>query len=139
MHENHAGESPDSLTGCYNCHPGPQTQCLRDVMSQQYDMTCIECHGGMLQVSQNPDPWLNEPRCDGCHTDPRYAQDQALYRFSKGHNGVFCEACHDSTHAIAPSREDRDAIKFIKLQGHTGTLDRCITCHLTEPAGTIHK
>jgi hypothetical protein len=138
MHEKHAEESPDSLEGCYNCHPGPQTRCLRDVMSQEYDLTCIDCHEGMQHVSQNPNPWLNEPRCDDCHTEPKYAQDQALYRFSKDHYGIYCQACHDSTHAIAPSRESRDAIKFINLQGYEGPLSKCTTCHLTNPAGTIH-
>lgn len=138
MHTKHAGESPDTITGCYNCHPGPETQCLRDVMSEQFDMDCIDCHGGMEQVSQNPNPWLNEPRCDGCHTEPQFAQNHALYRFSQGHGDLYCEACHDSTHAIALSGEDRDAIKFINLQGFSGTLEKCTTCHLTQPEGAIH-
>lgn len=138
MHSNHAGRVPDSLEGCYNCHPGPQTRCLRDIMSQKYGLDCVDCHGGMEQIKQNPNPWLNEPRCDGCHTDPRYSQDQSLYRFSKGHGGIYCEACHDSTHAIAPSSQPRDAIKFVNLQGHTGTLETCTVCHLTLPQGTIH-
>jgi hypothetical protein len=138
MHDQHAEQVPDSLDGCYNCHPGPKTQCLRDVMSQQYGLTCIDCHGGMEVVKENPNPWLHEPRCDGCHTDPKYSQDQPLYRFSKGHGGVYCEGCHDSTHAIALSREPRDALKFTALQGHTGVLDTCIVCHLTQPEGDIH-
>jgi hypothetical protein len=138
MHEKHSGVVPDSLDGCYNCHPGPQTQCLRDVMSQDYGMDCIDCHGGMEVVKENPNPWLNEPRCDSCHLEPEYAQDQPLFRFSKGHGGVYCEACHDSTHAIAESREPRDALKFIALQGHSGTLQECVVCHLTQPDGEIH-
>lgn len=139
MHDNHAEAVPDSLEGCYNCHPGPQTRCLRDVMSQTQDMDCIDCHGGMAAVKENPNPWLNEPRCDGCHTEAQYAQDHALYRFSKGHGGVYCEGCHDSTHAIAESREPRDALKFIALQGHPGTLEKCTVCHLTQPEGEIHS
>ncbi|MCI0519425.1 MAG: cytochrome c3 family protein [Chloroflexi bacterium] len=140
MHEKHKGESPDSTEGCYNCHPGPATKCLRDVMSSQYDMGCVDCHGGMETVSQNLNPWLNEPRCDDCHTEPQYAQDQPLYRMSKGHGGLYCEACHDSTHAIAESSQERDAIKFINLQGHAGTLDTCTVCHLTRPDGaTPHE
>lgn len=119
---------------CYNCHPGPTTQCLRDVMSQR-GMTCTDCHGSMERVSQNPNPWLNEPRCDGCHTDPKYAQDQPLYRMSTGHGGVRCAGCHDSPHAIAPSREANDAIKFVGWQGHIGALDTCAVCHATAPAG----
>ncbi|MBK8050299.1 MAG: cytochrome c3 family protein [Anaerolineales bacterium] len=123
---------PDNF--CYNCHPGPQTQCMRDVMSAR-GMTCTDCHGSMEEVASNPNPWLNEPRCSDCHTDPEYSQDQPLYRMSTGHGGVRCEGCHDSTHAIAPSTQPKDAIKFIGWQGHQGTLDTCTVCHLTPPAG----
>ncbi len=151
MHTKHAERVPDTLDGCYSCHPGPTTKCLRDVMSLQVTsaldpnrkMNCIDCHGGMVKVSQNPNPWLNEPRCDTCHTATaarQYNQDQALYRFSKGHGGVYCEACHDSTHAIATSREPNDQIKFVQLQGHAGTLTECTVCHLTHPsAGGPHQ
>ncbi|MHB0875940.1 MAG: hypothetical protein ACYC5O_07845 [Anaerolineae bacterium] len=136
IHRQHAGEVSDDVDGCYNCHPGPETQCLRDVMSQKAGMTCIDCHGGMVQVSQNPNPWLQEPRCDApdCHGS-RVQMDQALYRLSTSHGGLYCEGCHDSTHAIAPSREANDAIKFVALQGEAGTLRRCTVCHATEPAG----
>jgi hypothetical protein len=134
-HKNLDDITPDTA-GCYNCHPGPQTQCLRDVMSQQYGMTCINCHGAMQQVALNPAPWLHEPRCDTCH-GPNAALDQPLYRHSRGHGGVYCEGCHDSTHAIAPSREPNDAIKFIRLQGEAGTLQECTVCHTTEPTDTF--
>jgi hypothetical protein len=134
MHEKHADKINQNLSGCYSCHPGPQTQCLRDVMSQTKGMDCISCHGTMSNVSRNSNPWLIEPRCDStaCHGS-KYAQDQPLYRMSKGHGGIYCEACHDSTHAIAPSREANDAIKFIALQSHSGTLDKCTVCHSSHP------
>ncbi len=134
MHSRHAGKVPDTTDGCYNCHPGPSTKCLRDVMSTNFNMGCVDCHGGMNVVKQNPNPWLNEPRCDNCHTGAGFKQDQALYRQSKGHGGVYCEGCHDSTHAIAQSTQPNDAIKFINLQGHPGTLDKCTVCHVTQPA-----
>ncbi len=144
MHSKHAGvdDGGDDLAAagntataqnfCYNCHPGPATQCLRDVMSSR-GMTCTDCHGTMQQIAQNPTPWLKEPRCDGCHKDPRYAQDQPLYRNSTGHGGVRCAGCHDSPHAIAQSSQPNDAIKFIAWQGHAGTLDTCTVCHATNP------
>jgi len=136
IHKHHAGLpdiTPDT-DGCYNCHPGPQTQCLRDVMSQEMAMNCLDCHGDMLNVSQNPDPWLNEPRCDNgtCH-GAGYPLTQPLYRMSKGHANLYCPTCHDSPHALAPSREANDAIKFVNLQGQNGTLRRCTTCHATQP------
>ncbi|GIK41474.1 MAG: cytochrome c3 family protein [Bacteroidetes bacterium] len=135
MHAKHAEEGlPSTLAGCYNCHPGPKTQCLRDVMSQK-GMTCSNCHSTLQTVSQNPAPWLNEPRCDnsGCHGSS-YQQDQALYRNSKGHGAIYCAGCHDSPHAIAQSREPNDAIKFIGWQGHPGTLATCTVCHATQPS-----
>jgi len=132
MHSKHDGESPNTLDGCYNCHPGPQTKCLRDTMSAK-GMTCISCHGGMSTVKNNPNPWLNEPRCDACHNSGQYNQNHALYRFSTEHGGLYCEACHDSTHAVAPSRESNDAIKFIALQGSNGPINQCQVCHATVP------
>lgn len=135
MHKEHAGKVPNTTEGCYNCHPGPATKCLRDVMSSEFDMGCTDCHGDMRTVANNPNPWLNEPRCDTCHTDPKYAQNNPLFRLSTGHGGIYCEGCHDSTHAIAPSSQGRDAIKFVELQGHGGPIDTCTVCHVTAPAG----
>jgi len=57
-----------------------------------------------------------------------------LYRHSRGHGAIYCEGCHDSTHAIATSREPSDAIKFVNLQGEIGTLHHCTVCHATQPA-----
>jgi hypothetical protein len=135
MHSTHASVVHPGLTGCYSCHPGPRTQCLRDVMAQN-GMDCTNCHGSVATVAQNPNPWLNEPRCDNasCHGSG-YAQDQPLYRNSKGHGGVYCEGCHDSPHAIAPSRQPNDNIKFIDLQGDPGTLRQCTVCHTIWPTG----
>lgn len=135
MHSKHADKVAQTTDGCYNCHPGPTTKCLRDVMSSQHGMDCVDCHGTMEKVAENRNPWLNEPRCDDCHEEPQYAQDQPLYRMSTGHGGVRCEGCHDSTHAIATSSEERDAIKFVNLQGTKGTLASCLVCHTTMPAG----
>jgi hypothetical protein len=146
MHDQHSEVIANSLNGCYSCHPGPTTRCLRDAMSLNVissldptrTMSCIDCHGPMTTVARNPNPWLNEPRCDTCHTPTATMQfnlNQPLYRFSTGHGGVYCEGCHDSTHAIATSREYNDAIKFIQLQGAKGTLVKCTVCHLTQPTG----
>ena len=126
MHRKHSGAVPNTLNGCYNCHPGPTTRCLRDVMSTEEGMTCISCHGPMQKVARNVNPWLNEPRCDSCHDQ---TLNNPLYRQSTGHAGLYCEACHDSTHAIAPSRNPRDGLKFVALQGSNGPLTECSVCH----------
>lgn len=69
----------------------------------------------------------------------RFAENENLYRLSKGHGGVMCEGCHGSTHAIWPvSPSDNapnsvtlanDNLAALDLQGHAGTLIECTTCH----------
>ena len=136
IHDKHKEEMPSTVEGCYQCHPGPETQCLRDVMSIKHQMGCEDCHGDMQKVAENGQPWVTEPRCDNvaCHGSD-YAQDQVLYRNSKEHGGVYCAACHDSPHAIAPGREAKDGLKFVALQGFYDTLKACEVCHTTAPAG----
>ncbi|MDD2784545.1 MAG: hypothetical protein PHO52_10030, partial [Sulfuricurvum sp.] len=60
----------------------------------------------------------------------------SLYRFSKGHGNLQCEACHGATHAEYPSSHANDNVQSIALQGHTGTIAECTTCHTTVPTGT---
>jgi hypothetical protein len=65
-------------------------------------------------------------------SNARFAENPgALYRFSKGHGGVACEGCHNSTHAIWPNPTDahNDNVASGQLQGHSGTLVECTTCH----------
>jgi hypothetical protein len=54
-----------------------------------------------------------------------------LYRVSKGHGGLFCEACHGSTHAEWPSANPNanDNIPAQQLQGHSGYIAECQVCH----------
>jgi hypothetical protein len=62
-----------------------------------------------------------------------------------GHRGVFCQGCHGSTHAewpVTPDAPDggtwpppagsfvaNDNVTAGQLQGHTGTIIECDTCH----------
>ena len=136
MHGKHAEEGVGP-GDCYACHPGPQTRCLRDVMAQSASqMWCTDCHGHLADLG-NPSrtPWLDEPRCGDCH-EPQYAENPGtLYRNSTGHGGLYCESCHNSTHAVLPSREANDNLQSIALQGYPGTITECTVCHLTTPDG----
>ncbi len=139
MHEKHAepiGALPAGQNGCYACHPGPVTQCLRDVMANQHGMTCESCHGGMAAVA-NPsrNPWVTLPRCETCHGAAFGEQPNTLYRNSTGHGGMYCEACHGSTHAIFPTSQPNDNLQNISLQGRAGTLADCRVCHGLIPQG----
>jgi hypothetical protein len=120
---------------CYACHPGVETQCLRDVHFTA-GVTCVDCHGDMTDVADpNRKPWVDEPKCSDCHDRQGFQFEQAgtLYRDSKGHGGVHCAACHGSPHAITPTVERRDNIQAIQWQGHPGTIDSCTVCHTEQP------
>lgn len=125
----------DGTNNCYLCHPGVKTQCLRDVMWAK-GLTCTSCHGTTADVA-NParNPWVDLPRCETCH-GAQFAENAGLrYRDSKGHGGLYCEACHGSPHAILPSTQANDNIQNIALQGFAGTLKDCKVCHGTMPSG----
>ncbi|MEN8176222.1 MAG: cytochrome C, partial [Pseudomonadota bacterium] len=59
------------------------------------------------------------------------AGNPQLYRVSTGHEGVFCEGCHGATHAEWPNAnpDANDNVTANQLQGHTGTITECSTCH----------
>ncbi|MDE3167596.1 MAG: hypothetical protein KGN36_17475 [Acidobacteriota bacterium] len=61
------------------------------------------------------------------------ASGLSLYRFSKGHGGLQCEACHGSTHAEFPTPIANDNVQSTSLQGHAGMLAECSSCHGTDP------
>jgi hypothetical protein len=74
-------------------------------------------------------------------TNKRFAEETApnssriLYRLSKGHAGIACEACHGSTHAEWPVQPEsgasipNDNMAATQIQGHTGKIIECTACH----------
>lgn len=144
MHTAHSGRmgQVNLPEVCYACHPGVRTQCQRDVHFTN-NVTCTDCHGTMQTVGDPARrPWLDEPRCDNCHSRPGYEFEQpgTLYRMSVGHKGVQCMACHGSPHAITPTITEVDNAQAARLQGHPGTIDTCTVCHTPGPPGNFfHK
>ena len=57
----------------------------------------------------------------------------SLYRFSAGHGGLHCSACHGSAHAEFPSSHRNDNLQSLNLQGHVGALAECTVCHTRVP------
>ena len=152
----------NNRTACYMCHPGSATQCLRGAMSGT-SYQCQSCHGNMANVGKTTrSGWLTMPACQSCHNNrqralnaldasgnPLAVTDQTfattpnmpstgfnLYRFSTGHGGMKCSACHGSTHAEFPSTEPNDNVQSIAAQGHAGTIHECTACHVTVPNTT---
>ena len=82
-------------------------------------------------------------------TNKRFAEDTVkngpakgnpmLYRVSTGHEGVFCEGCHGSTHGIWPNGNPNanDNVAANQLQGHTGTISECDVCHTKDLGNTL--
>ena len=65
-------------------------------------------------------------------SNPRFAEEaDTLYKFSKGHGGIGCQGCHGSTHAVWPNADagSNDNVAARSLQGYTGTVMECTTCH----------
>jgi hypothetical protein len=65
-------------------------------------------------------------------TNKRFAENtNTLYRFSKGHGGVFCQGCHGSTHAEWPNAtaSANDNVAAKALQGYAGKIIECTVCH----------
>jgi hypothetical protein len=126
-------------------------------------MSCQSCHGNLAAVgSPARQGWYNEPTCESCHnsaasgkrastavdangvaivpSDHTFATNANtpvpglnLYRFSTGHGGLQCEACHGATHAEYPSSHVDDNTQSIAVQGHSGTVAECKACHTTVP------
>ena len=67
----------------------------------------------------------------------RFAENQKLYRISQGHGGVACQGCHGGTHAEWPNPNPaaNDNVAASQLQGHSGTLIECTTCHAAGSLG----
>jgi hypothetical protein len=134
MHSEHAEHTND----CYKCHPGPNTQCFRDVMHTG-GMICQDCHGSVAQVGQSIEngrqPWLQEPSCGAtaCH-GPNFAEQPGmLFKNSRGHGNLYCSTCHGSPHAILPTNNARDNLQNVTLQGYSGILRECSVCHGVNP------
>jgi hypothetical protein len=166
-------ESSTMRQACYNCHPGPVTQCVRGAMANLKTSTgasaveCHSCHGTLSTLAvASRQGWLTERNCQGCHagtatansgqivytsvfssgTTPRVPTDLtfatnpntpatriSLFRFSTGHGGLQCEACHGSTHAEFPTTIVNDNVQSVNLQGHVGMLVECASCHNPVP------
>ena len=137
---NYTATAAATTPGCYNCHPGPKTQCMRGIMARA-GKTCEDCHGdmnGMTTSLQNGrQPWLQEPQCGSCHDSKHAENSNTLYRNSILNNSVnddmngkiYCEACHNGTHAEYTTSNAADTSITMKFQGDNYWIWNCTVCH----------
>jgi hypothetical protein len=111
------------LPRCQSCHTG-------DAVSHvTLDPSLMATDGIRTLVAFQPDDPAASPILAA---NKRFAENTGkLYRFSKGHGGVACEGCHNSTHAIwaNPVETHNDNVAAKQLQGHSGTIAECTACH----------
>lgn len=150
---------PGSVTKCLRGAMGDAADASGNAL-----MGCQSCHGLMRDVGATTRVgWLQQPNCQACHyngkrevtaldsatgtlrqvSDTRFATTAnvpasgfSLFRFSKGHGGLQCEACHGATHAEYPSSHENDNVLSVSLQGYRGTVRECTACHATVPNTT---
>jgi len=113
------------LPRCQSCHSGDAVNHLTGG-GLVFDSSGIRLRQAYLSGDASASPLLA--------ANTRFAEElDTLFRNSKGHGGLACEACHGSTHAIWPNADpnSNDNIAARQLQGHTGTIIECAACHAT--------
>ncbi len=112
------------LPRCQSCHTGDAVNHITPADPQALSPDTLR----LLLAFAPSDPSASPLQA----TNQRFAEaPNKLYRFSKGHGGVSCEACHGSTHAIWENSGStaNDNQTAVMLQKHAGTITECTTCH----------
>lgn len=107
---------------CQSCHSGTATS-----NNGQIRYTSVFETNGTVRVATNQ-TFATQPNTP--------APGLSLYRFSAGHGGLQCSACHGSTHAEFPATHRNDNIRNEKIQGHAGVTAECTACHVSMTAST---
>ncbi len=123
---------------CQSCH-GSMSAVGRTGRVGWFDEpSCQNCHSGTATtnngqiryttVFDNGQPRV--PASTAFATTPNVPRPgSSLYRFSTGHGGLQCSACHGPPHAIYPSAVDNDNTQSVATVGHIGTIGDCRACH----------
>ena len=132
------------LMQCQSCHGSMSTVGAATRTGWLDEPNCQACHTGdavsnsgqirFVDAFDSPGH-LRVPLNARFATNPNTpATGISLFRFSAGHGGLQCEACHGSTHAEFTSAQPNDNLQSIALQGHVGKLADCTACHNTVPS-----
>jgi hypothetical protein len=124
---------------CQSCHGGMDTMAVSTRQGWLDEPNCQSCHTGTATDNAGEirytdallaDNSLRPPANPVFSTNPDTPVEGAsLYRYSHGHGGIACSACHGSPHAIYPTSKRNDNIQALDLQGHVGTIGDCSVCH----------
>lgn len=128
---------------CQSCHGTMNSVGAVNRQGWFEQPSCQQCHTGTATQNNGQIRYTSAFESNGT---PRVAVDSTfatnantplpgldLFRFSSGHGGLQCEACHGSTHAEYPALHQNDNVQSANLQGHAGVLIECTACHSSEP------
>ena len=133
---------------CQSCHGNMSTVGSSSRVGWFIEPNCASCHTGTAthnsgqirytSVFTDTNTWTVRTNFDRTFSTQSNtpAGDLSLFRFSAGHGGLQCEACHGSTHAEFPSTHDNDNVRNIKIQGHSGVMVECSACHTSTPTNS---
>lgn len=125
---------------CQSCHGNMTTVGSPNRVGWFMEPNCASCHSGTAtsnngqirysSVFADAKGTVRTPVNSIFSTQPNVpAPGISLFRFSSGHGGLQCEACHGSTHAEFPSTHANDNVRNVRLQGHAGVMVECTSCH----------
>ena len=122
-------------SGCYQCHPGPTTQCQRGVMTGTIPgstaISCYGCHGNVSRVGvAGRSGWMDLPTCQTCHQGGQ-TFTSAFITSDIGPTGTWRTAT-DTTFATNPNTPQTGTSLFRFSTGHGGV--NCSGCHNSQHA-----
>jgi hypothetical protein len=109
----------------------------------------------MSAATDGRDHWLapGEPHCADCHAAPyveqsgnidafppfNYPRKASLMRYSRGHQDITCQGCHESIHGLYPVTSNIDTTSYAQAaslnhDNSHGPL-KCGTCHDVDQTG----
>ncbi len=128
---------------CQSCHGGMSQVGSQNRVGWFMEPNCQSCHSGTATSNNGQIRYASVFETNGTMrvatnqtfaTQPNTpAPGLSLYRFSAGHGGLQCSACHGSTHAEFPATHRNDNIRNVKIQGHAGVTAECTACHVSMP------
>jgi uncharacterized CHY-type Zn-finger protein len=131
---------------CQSCHANMSK--VGDPARQGWldEPNCQACHTGTATHNNGQIVYTDAFEPNGTlriAVDATYATNPntptapySLYKLSEGHGGLSCEACHGSTHAEFPGLHPNDNLVSQQVQGHSGMLADCSSCHNPVPNTT---
>ena len=138
--------APDGTAAmqCQSCHGSMSVVGASTRTGWLHEPNCQQCHTGSATSNNGQIRYTSVFEANGTPrvaVNPLFAtnadtpaQGISLYRFSKGHGGLQCSACHGSTHAEFPATHRNDNLQSTAVQGHAGVVAECTACHSTMPS-----